>query len=54
MLSVYFQITNQGSFLSIVKLKDPTACESHDLSLDLCLIYNGFKQLCVMNSMQEF
>ena len=38
----------------IVKLTHvQTARESHDLNLDFRSFDNGFKQLCVMNFMQE-
>ena len=36
-----------------VKSHVQTARESHDLNMDLCSFDNGFKQLCVTNSMQE-
>ena len=36
-----------------IKTHVQTLCESHELKIDLCSFDNGFKQLCVTNSMQE-
>ena len=36
-----------------IKTDDQTACEFHDLNMDFSSCDNGFKQLCVTNSIQE-
>ena len=37
-----------------VKTHFQTACEHHDLNMDFCLFDNGFKQLCITNSMKNY
>ena len=37
-----------------IKTHVQAACKSHDFNMDLCPFDNGFKKLCITNSIQEY
>ena len=47
-----YEVINSLGFVKL-KIHDQTACESHNLNIDLCSFDNGFKQFLTMISMQE-